>query len=165
MEYFKNLRKMRARERRVHVDAGNGNVNMTVFPVQTELIRAGGWGSALQVFAGVWIVRNDHGDGRAGVHFRAIAAGREAFLQCALTDGAEPVAVDGLDAVGAAAFAVDVFRQDRDVVELGPQFRGLLTQRLIVVNRGEVGVAFFAVQAAAGDHGFHGLVLHSGVYS
>ena len=121
--------------------------------------------SALQVLAGVWIVRNDHGDGLACVQFRAVAAGLEAFLQGALADLAELIAVDGLGSVRAAPFAVDVFRQNRDMVQLGSQFRCLLAQRLIVVDRGEIRVALFAIQAANGDHGFHRLFLLEYLFS
>lgn len=115
--------------------------------------------SALQVLARVGIIADDLGHRLTGVHFRAVAAGLEAFLHGALADTAELFAVDELDPVRAAAFAVDLFRQDRHMVHFGPEFRGLLAQRPVIADRGEVRVAVFAVQAAAGDHGLHRFVL------
>ena len=74
----------------------------------------------------------------------------------AAADGAELFAEHGLGPVRAAALTVDVFRQNGRVVEFRPEFGGFFPQRLIVMKRGDVGVALFAVQPAAGDVGSHG---------
>ena len=69
----------------------------------------------------------------------------------AAADGAELFAEHGFGPVCAAALTVDVFRQDGRVVEFRPEFGGLFPQRLIVMKRGDVGVALFAVQPAVSD--------------
>lgn len=58
----------------------------------------------------------------------------------------------------AAAGAVNHFRRDRYPVELCPQGSGFFTQGIVVCNRCDSGIAFFAIQPAAADqlvHVFH----------
>ena len=106
------------------------------------------------------------------LHLGAVAAGRQAFLQCTLPDGAEAVAVNGFLPVHTATLAVDVFGQNGGVVQLGPEFRGLLTQGLVVVLRCNIGVALLAVQTTDGNqfiHFFHrfsiGKIVHGRWFS
>ena len=98
----------------------------------------------------------NHPDGGAMLHFRTFTAGGNLFFQRALANPAQAFAEDSLTAVGAAAVAVDMFRQYGGVVQLGPQSGGLFAQGLVVVAGGEVGVALFAVDASIGNHVFHG---------
>ena len=65
--------------------------------------------------------------------------------------GAELVTERRFCSVYAAAGAVDHFRRDRHAVELCPQGGSFFTQGVVVCERCDSGIAFFAVQSAAAD--------------
>ena len=90
------------------------------------------------------------------LHLRAVAAGGCASLPGAAADGAELFAEHGFGPVCAAALTVDMLGQNGRVVQFRPEFGGLFPQRLIVMKRGDIGVALFAVQPAVSDVGSHG---------
>ena len=67
----------------------------------------------------------------------------------------------------AAAGAVDHFRQNRYPVERCPQGGGFFTQGVVVRERCDSGLAFFAVQSAAADQlvcVFHSSLHKSSIY-
>ena len=65
--------------------------------------------------------------------------------------GAELVAEERFGALYAASGAVDHVRRDRYPVKLCPKRGGFLAQSIIVCNRCDSGITFFAVQPAAAD--------------
>ena len=91
----------------------------------------------------------------AGVFIRAVATGLIAFAYSTLANLAQGAAEQSLGPVHPAAFAVDMLRHDGRIVQLGPQFRGLLSQRLVIVLSGDKGVALLAVQAADSNQFLH----------
>ena len=105
-----------------------------------------------QVFPGLRAVCQDGLDGGAGLQLRAAPAGGDSPLLRALADGAHLLAEHRLDALRAAAQTADVLRQDGSLVQLRPQLRGPLPQRLVVMDGREVGVSRRAVQPAETDH-------------
>lgn len=111
-----------------------------------------------QICFGTGIVSVKCSNDRAGFHLATIAASGNAFFQCTLANGAEAVAEDGLLPVEAASFAVDMFWQYGNIVQLRPQPGGFLTQCLVVVLGGDVCVAFLAVQSAISNQLFHFLL-------
>ena len=111
---------------------------------------------SFQVFLCLQIGLPDGANLGAGFFLRAGAASLETFGNCALTDRAEVVAIDGFGPVHATTFAVDVFRQDGHIIQFRPTLCRFLTQSLVVILRGDIRVTFFAVKAADGDKILHG---------
>jgi hypothetical protein len=83
-----------------------------------------------------------------------VGAGGDGSGQGAFSDFAELVAVVGLDARGVAAGAVDVFGFDGGVVQPRPFLGDFGAKGVVVVLRGDEGVALLAIQAAIGEHFF-----------
>ena len=65
--------------------------------------------------------------------------------------GAKLVTERRFCALYAAAGTVDHFRRDRDPVELSPQGGSFFAQGIIVRERCDSGITFFAVQSAAAN--------------
>ena len=65
------------------------------------------------------------------------------------------VAENGFTSVHAATVTVDVLRQDGGIVQFGPQLCRLFPQCLVIVLRGNVGIALLTVQPADGN-----MILH-----
>ena len=85
----------------------------------------------------------DDTDLGAGFFFGASAAGPEAFGRCALAYFTQGAAEERLSPVHPASFAIDMLRQDSGVVQFRPQLRGLLPKGLVIVFRGDIGIALF----------------------
>ena len=72
--------------------------------------------SSFQIGQGRWIVLQDRPYRGTAFQICAIAAGRHAFFQCALTDRAQLIAEDRFDAIDAAALAMNMLRKDRRLI-------------------------------------------------
>ena len=82
--------------------------------------------------------------------------------------GAKLVTEGRFCALYAAAGAVDHFRRDRDPVELCPQGGSFFAQGIIVRERCDSGITFFAIQSAAAGQlvcVFHNLTSMPGIHS
>ena len=97
-------------------------------------------------------VCNDRSNRGAVSPFSTIAAGGNVSAARAFAYFAQALAKHGFDPVGTASGTVDVLGQNGRIVQLAPQFCRFLTQGLVVVDRRNVCVAFFAVQPTAADH-------------
>ena len=114
----------------------------------------------LQIPQGGRGVCNDRSNRGAVSPFSTIAAGGNVSAARAFAYFAQALAKHGFDPVGTASGTVDVLRQNGRIVQLAPQFCCFLTQGLVVVDRRNVCVAFFAVQPTAADHAADSGSLH-----
>ena len=88
-------------------------------------------------------------------HFAAFTAGGKTFALGAFADGAERLAERRFGAFDAATGAVDHLRRDFHFVEFRPFLCDFYAERVVVVDGGKAGFAFFAVESAAGDIAIH----------
>ena len=94
---------------------------------------------------------SNHAERLAMFHFAAFSAGGKALALCTFADGAERLAKRRFGAFDAAAGAVDHLWRDFYFVEFRPFFDYFCTQRIIVVDGGKAGFAFFAVESATSN--------------
>ena len=93
------------------------------------------------------VCRNAH-KRRTAVYIPAVCACVKTLFTDAVTYGAKLVAERRFCAFEPTARAINRFRRNRHPVEFCPQRGGLLTQSVIVRNRRNPRVTFFAVQTA-----------------
>lgn len=108
--------------------------------------------SMLQISQGGRGVCNDRSNRGAVSPFSTVAAGGNVSAARAFAYFAQALAKHGFDPVGTASGTVDVLGQNGRIVQLAPQFCCFLTQGLVIVDRRNVCVSFFAVQPTAADH-------------
>ena len=70
----------------------------------------------------------------------------------------------GFDPLGAAALAVDMFRQDGGVVQFSPQFCGPFPQGLVVMERCKVCVAYGTCLLYTSPPGNDGISFYSAAF-
>ena len=97
----------------------------------------------------------DRADLRAGSFFLTFSAGFETLGHRALPNFAQRAAKQGFGTIHPTSFAVDMFRKDGCLVQLGPAFGGLFPKDLVVILRSDVGVAMLAIQPTDGNQSFH----------
>ena len=114
----------------------------------------------LQVFQHKRAVYGNVPQRRTSIHLSAVGAGIKALFPHAMMDRTALVAERRLGSVYAAAGAVDHLQGDRHPVELCPQGGSLLPQGVIVRERCDSGIAFFAVQSAAADQLVFAFAVH-----
>ena len=92
---------------------------------------------------------------RTLLHFGAVAASCKAFFQRTLADSTKAFTVNCLSPIDATTVAIDMLGKYGSVVQFRPKPCCFLSQGLVVVLRGDKGIALLTVEAAKGNHFAH----------
>ena len=117
----------------------------------------GGFASSLffQVAQGFRTIGGDSPKSRASIHLRTVATSFIALTHGAFANTAQALTEDGLSSIYTTAITVDMLGQNWYIVQILPQLGSFLTQSLVVIFCGDVGVALLTVQPTKCNHLIH----------
>ena len=104
-----------------------------------------------QVFQNKRAVYGDLPQRRTSIHLPAVCTGIQSLFPDTIMYGAELITEGRFCTLYAAADAVYHFRRNRYHIEFCPQDSSFFTHGIVVCERCDTGIAFFAVQPAAAN--------------